>query len=128
MKKTITTLKQEYISYYTDCPIQKYAAEYIGRDEDTIMLWRKKDKSFSDAIQRAKSEWVRKKLIATKAEFALERLEKEIFSPKALDLNIQHKGGFTIYIPKKLPDNYDEIYKPDDLKQFLGSSENARFS
>jgi hypothetical protein len=119
---TIKKLKAEYITFYEDCPIQKYAAEFIGKDEDSLIRWRKQDKKFADAVRRAKAEWVRKKLIASKAEFALERLEKEVFSPKALDLNIQHKGGFTIYIPKKLPDNYDEIYKPDDLKHFLGSS------
>jgi len=75
-------LKQQYISYFNEVPVQKYAAMYIGRDEDTIIRWRKEDASFADAVKRAKAEWVRKKLFATKAEFALERLERDIFSPK----------------------------------------------
>jgi len=120
--KKVSELKAEYIKYFADCPVQKYAAMYINRDEDTIIRWRKNDPHFADCVQRAKAEWIRKKLIATKAEFALERLEKEIFSPKALDLNIQHKGGFTIYIPKELPDNYDEIYTPEQLNSLLGSA------
>ena len=82
-------LKEEYVHYYTDVPVQKYAAMYIGRDEDTIIRWRKEDVKFADAVQRAKAEWVRKRVIATKAEFALERLEKDIFSQKVeVDTNI----------------------------------------
>jgi len=77
---TINSLKKEYIEYFRDVPVQKYAAEYIGRDEDTIMRWRKADKQFADAVQRAHSEWVRKTFIKTKAEFALERLEKSLFT------------------------------------------------
>ncbi len=77
--KTNAELKEEYVKYFTDVPVQKYAAMYIGRDEDTIIRWRKDDKDFADAVQRAKSEWVRKKMLATKSEFALERLEREVF-------------------------------------------------
>ncbi len=79
-KYSINELKQSYVKYYEDVPVQCYAALYIGRDEDTIIRWRKEDSSFAEAVQRAKAEWVRKKVIATKAEFALERLEKSIFS------------------------------------------------
>ena len=74
-------LKKGYVTYFMDVPVQRYAAMYIGRDEDTIIRWRKDDPAFADAIQRAKAEWIRKRVLATKAEFALERLEKEIFSP-----------------------------------------------
>jgi hypothetical protein len=81
--KTIIDLKSEYIKYYIDLPVQRYAAMAIARDEDTIIRWRREDQEFADAVQRAKAEWVRKKVIATKAEFALERIEKEVFSPSA---------------------------------------------
>jgi len=77
---TIASLKKDYVEYFRDVPVQKYAAEYIGRDEDTIMRWRRTDKQFADAVQRAHSEWVRKTFIKTKAEFALERLEKSLFT------------------------------------------------
>jgi hypothetical protein len=124
-KGTIQQLKDEYIAYFADVPVQKYAAMYIGRDEDTVMRWKNNDKAFADAVLRAKASFIRKKLIASKAEFALERLEKEVFSPKALDLNVQNKGGFVIYRPEKLPDNYDEIYKPDQFKLSSVSQDNA---
>ncbi|MCX6727562.1 MAG: hypothetical protein NTX11_01990 [Candidatus Saccharibacteria bacterium] len=78
---TITRLKEEYVAYYSDVPVQKYAAMSIARDEDTIIRWRREDSEFADAVQRAKAGWIRKKVLATKAEFALERLEKEVFSP-----------------------------------------------
>lgn len=80
--KDIKTLKQEYVDYYKDVPVQKYAAMAVGRDEDTIMRWRGADQDFADAVKRAKAEWVRKKMLAVKAEFALERLEKDVFTPK----------------------------------------------
>jgi hypothetical protein len=73
-------LKNEYIKYYQDVPVQRYAAMFIAKDEDTIIRWRKEDSDFADAVLKAKAEWIRKKVIATKAEFALERLEKSVFS------------------------------------------------
>lgn len=79
---SIGFLKQQYLEYYEDVPIQKYAAMAIGRDEDTILRWKKEDADFADAVQRAHAQWVRKKVIAVKAEFALERLQKDIFSEK----------------------------------------------
>ena len=80
--KDIKTLKQEYVDYYKDVPVQKYAAMAVGRDEDTIIRWRNLDPVFADAVQRSKAEWVRRKMLAVKAEFALERIEKDIFTPK----------------------------------------------
>ncbi len=79
----IPKLKQEYVEYYRHVPIQKYAALAIARDEDTVIRWKKSDKKFADAVKRAQAEWVRKKVLASKAEFALERLESEIFSKRS---------------------------------------------
>lgn len=81
--ETINRLKERYLEYYADVPIQRYAAMSIGRDEDTIIRWRKADQQFTDSINQAKAEWVRKKVLLTKAEFALERLEKSVFGPKS---------------------------------------------
>lgn len=80
-RTSISEMKREYIQYFEDVPVQKYAAMAIGRDEDTIIRWRNEDPSFADAVQRAKAGWIRKRVLATKAEFALERLEREVFSP-----------------------------------------------
>lgn len=82
-------LKQEYVKYFEDVPVQKYAAMAIGRDEDTIIRWRKDDPDFAEAVLKAKAEFIRKKVLATKAEFALERLEREVFSPQ---LTITHQA------------------------------------
>lgn len=76
----IEVLKKEFVEYYKDVPVQKYAAMFIGRDEDTVIRWKGKDQEFADAVRRAKADWVRKKVIATKAEFALEKLAKELFN------------------------------------------------
>jgi len=84
MKKSLAQLKQEYVEYYTDCPVQKYAAMYIGKNEDTIIRWRSVDQSFADRVQKAKAIFIRKKLLKTKSEFALERLEKEVFGKSEL--------------------------------------------
>lgn len=78
----ITALKAQYVDYFSDVPVQRYAAMYIGRNEDTIIRWRKEDPDFADAIKKSNAIWIRKKLMETKAEFALERLEKSIFSQK----------------------------------------------
>ena len=79
---TIEDLKKKYIEYYTDVPVQKYAAMAISRDEDTIIRWKNGDKEFADAIQRGRASFIRKRVLVAKAEFALERLEKEVFSEK----------------------------------------------
>lgn len=77
--KNIASLKQQYIDYYAEVPVQRYAAMYIGRDEDTIIRWKKTDTNFADALQRAKAEWIRRKVMKVEAKFALEKLEKQIF-------------------------------------------------
>lgn len=100
----IGKLKKAYVAYYTDVPIQKYAAMAIARDEDTIMRWRKEDPNFAYAIQRAKAEWIRKKFLEAKAEFALERLEREIFSKGTTDTPTAIPMPL-VYLPQDLPRN-----------------------
>ena len=34
-------LKEKFLEYYKDLPLQKLAAESIGRSEDTITDWKK---------------------------------------------------------------------------------------
>lgn len=77
--KGIAELKERYIQYYKDLPVQKYAAMYVGRDEDTIKRWREDDADFADRVNLARAEWVKQKASKAKVEFALERLEKSIF-------------------------------------------------
>ena len=110
-KTTIERLKAEYVAYFEDVPIQKYAAEYIGRDEDTIIRWKKEDSDFADAIQRAKAIWVRKTFIKAKAEYVLEKLSIEVFGELKKESNMNRPK---IYLPRKYPkqwaiDNMVEI-------------------
>jgi len=95
--ETINQLKADYVAYFEDVPVQKYAAEAIAKSEDTIIRWRQQDPAFADAIQRAKAGWIRKRVLATKAEFALERLEKSVFSQSSelrIDTGVDVKPGF----------------------------------
>jgi hypothetical protein len=80
----IAKLKDDYVEYFKDVPVQKYAAMAIGRDEKTIIRWRNEDTDFANRVDQARSAWVRKKVNKTRAEFALERLEKDIFSEKKI--------------------------------------------
>lgn len=110
-RPTIKKLKTEYVKYFEDVPIQRYAALFVGRDEDTIIRWRRCDMQFADAVQRAKAKWIRKKVVASKAEFALERLEKEMFSQDSLrDRDGPTKLNNIVYMPVKYPDDYDQIH------------------
>lgn len=58
MKKpvSIDELKERYIRYFEDLPVQKYAAESIGRNEDTVIRWCKEDPDFADAVKMARAE------------------------------------------------------------------------
>lgn len=52
----IARLKEEYIRYYSDLPLQRLAAKFIGRNEDTIINWRKADPEFAEQVDKAESE------------------------------------------------------------------------
>jgi len=81
--KQLFKLKSEFLEYYAELPIQKLAAEFIGKDEDTITNWKKKDKRFSDMLGSLKSEWVLENVKKVKsAEWLLERVMKEHFAEK----------------------------------------------
>lgn len=73
--------KQLILEYFSDVPIYRYAAMYAGINEDTLASWRKADPDFSERLEEEKSKWVRKKVLELKADWALERLEREIFAP-----------------------------------------------
>lgn len=104
-------LKHRYLLYYLECPIQKYAAMYIGRNEDTILRWKKEDSDFADRIEAARAVWVRKKLKKANVDFALERLEKEVFGDpdKARDIMYEKFQQFIFIF----------TLKPDELRRFI---------
>lgn len=74
--------KRLVISYYAEIPIYKHAAAFAGIHEDTLALWRKDDAEFSDRLEKARAEFVRRYGKRSRPEFLLERLDKENFAEK----------------------------------------------
>lgn len=72
--------KAEFIEYFEEVPVIKYAAMYVQISEQTAHDWLKKDPEFLSQVERAKSKWAKKRALKTRAEFQLERLDKEIWS------------------------------------------------
>lgn len=105
-KEDIAKLKAEYVAFYADCPVQKYAAAYIGRDEGTIARWAKTDGEFADAVKRAKAVWVRKLMLRTKAEFALERLENEVFGKRPPTFPLVQMPAPLVYLPEDVSEDF----------------------
>ena len=106
-------LKKKFLEYFKQLPIQKLAADYINRSEDTITDWKKDDQDFSDQIASAKSEWALKKVKGIKSkEWLLERLMKDHFSPRS---EITGKEGEAIY--GKLTDEQIDRAIESKLKQ-----------
>jgi len=76
-------LKEKFLTYFKGTPIQKYAAAYIGKSEDTITDWKKEDSDFSDQIEKLKAEYIQQKLKkVVSPEWILERLFKNHFSKR----------------------------------------------
>lgn len=73
--------KAAIVAYFEDVPVYRYAAMHVGINEDTLILWRNEDSEFSERLDFAKTKWVSSKVKKAKVEFALERLEREVFAP-----------------------------------------------
>lgn len=77
-------LKQKFLEYFAKLPIQKLAADYIGKSEDTICDWKNADPEFSNQIATAKSEWALDKVGKVRSkEWLLERIMKDHFAPRS---------------------------------------------
>ncbi len=77
-------LKEKFLEYFRALPVQKLAAEFIGKSEDTITNWKHEDVEFSDQVAKAKSQWAldNSKKVRSK-EWLLERIMKDHFSPRS---------------------------------------------
>lgn len=74
-------LKIKFLEYFSEVPIQRYAAAFIGRSEDTITDWKRADSEFSDQVELAKAEYLRKQLGKVRSrEWIIERLFKDHFA------------------------------------------------
>lgn len=120
----IARLKDEYIEYFEKLPVYRLAAFSIGRDEDTLLTWRKEDPDFAERIRRAKAAWALKKASSTRVrdEFLLERLLKEDFAAKVeVESNQPASITFNYVLPsdQHQPDaeaapGVAEVSRPDD--------------
>lgn len=76
-------LKEKFLEYYRELPVQKLAGESIGKNEDTILLWKKQDSDFSDQIDIARAEWAKRMSKGVKSkEWLLERIMKDHFAQR----------------------------------------------
>lgn len=94
-EQDISKLKQDYVAFYEAVPIQRFAAQSIGRDEDTIIRWRKEDKVFAEEVQKAESASVQSRLKRVRPEWYLERVFKKDFSEHK---EIEHSGQIAVPI------------------------------
>lgn len=76
--------KDEFVAYYEEVPVIKYAAMYISVTEQTVHNWLNEDESFFSRVEKAKAKWVKKRALKTRAEFQLERLDKEIWQEQKI--------------------------------------------
>jgi len=79
IKARMDEQKARAVEYYREIPILKHAAAFAGFSQDTMTDWIKADPKFSDDLQQAKSEFIRRHGKKARPEFLLERLDKEHF-------------------------------------------------
>jgi hypothetical protein len=77
--KDIAVLKEKFLKYYEKVPIQKYAAAFIKRSENTVSEWKAADDKFRDAIEEARAIFVQTNIMKTKADWKLERMLRQDF-------------------------------------------------
>jgi len=78
--RELSKLKSKFIEYFSELPIQKLAAKFIGKSENTICNWKKNDKRFCDRLLKAESQWALDNARSVKSkEWLLERIMKEHF-------------------------------------------------
>jgi len=79
----IATLKMVAVASAEAVYHYRLVARSIGRDEDTLIEWRKKDPEFSERLEEARFRFINKQVRKSKPEFLLERLEPEIFKQRS---------------------------------------------
>jgi len=105
-------LQEKAIASHRELPVYKYTAMAIGVHIETLINWRKEDSKFSNQLQEARVEWVKKKAHKARAEFTLERLEREVFAPPTQEIEV--KGETAV---DKIIDAYLKMTNdPDDTR------------
>lgn len=107
--------KKIIIDYFAEVPVYKYAAMAAGITDETLIAWRKADLEFSNRLNQARAKWVMGRLPKARVEFALERLEKEIFAPPKQEVELDDKR-----------DPLDEILKKFGLGKEEGKTNDGQ--
>ena len=82
-QERIAAEKVRFLDYFTDVPIQKYAAMHIGKSEDTISRWKGEDTEFADQIEAKKADYLRRSVTRIRLDdpkWIIERIYKKDFS------------------------------------------------
>lgn len=103
-------LKLSVIDYLTHFPFYKWAAKSIGRDEDTLIIWRKEDSDFSDKCEVAKSEAIKKLGKRATPDFMLKCADPKTF-------NIVNKTETEIKLPTPILNNLNGVSNNDGNKE-----------
>jgi len=95
--------KEQFLEYFRDLPIQKLAAGWIHRGEDTITDWKKQDPDFAGQIASVKSAWARDNSKKVRSrEWLLERIMRKEFAPPTQKTKEEVKiEGVILYRPEK---------------------------
>lgn len=75
-------LKEKVLIFLSEFPFYKWAAKSVGRDEDTLILWRNEDKDFSERCEIAKSEAMKRLGRRATPDFMLKNADPETFKDK----------------------------------------------
>lgn len=80
----LSKLKEDYLAYYREIPIQRLASASIGRSEDTVIRWRKEDADFAERVEKAEAEFALANLRKIRSsEWKLERIMKHTFAQRS---------------------------------------------
>lgn len=85
----IAEKKEAILLYFRTLPVYKYAAHSVGISQSTLERWREDDTEFDDKLKEAASSFYAAKSRQAKAEFVLERLDKEVWAPPKQEQEIQ---------------------------------------
>lgn len=84
-QERMATEKVDFLKYFADVPIQKYAAMHIGRSDETITRWKRDDVEFVEQIKALRAEYLRKsvkKIRLGDPKWVIERMYKKDFSAR----------------------------------------------
>ncbi len=96
--------KERVIQYIRRFPFYKWAAKSIGKDADTLLIWRKEDADFSVRLEAARAEGVSNIGKRATPDFLLACADPETFS-KTAQLEVKGNITYTFKVVRYMPEN-----------------------